>query len=141
MRYTLWILLLSAQVFSFDVVTASLIYEKILHAISSKNSINIYTHSPKYQKVIQSASSLELVANIQDADILLLTDITRIPKNINRKIAFSDSRIILSEVPSVVGSFYWEHGRPKIIFLKKRLDEYKITLDPTFHKYLLETLP
>lgn len=125
---------------SFDVDTASKIFNKIFTAIFSKQTIYVYNQNPDYVEVIHKAENLNLTQDIINADIALLTN----PKelmNTHNRLAFTTNLTVLREGESVIGAFYWEYGRPKIVFIRKRLEHYNITLSKSFEKYIVEELP
>ena len=99
----------------------------------------VHTSDAEYQKVIVTAPSLKLTKEFKKADILLVNSSAEIPKG-NTKIIFTTNSSVFESDENAVGAFYWEHGRPKIIFLKSRLSEKNITLSPSFHRYVVEEL-
>jgi hypothetical protein len=125
---------------SFDVDTASKIFNKIFTAVFSKKTIFVYSSSDAYVGVVNKAENLTLTQNIMSADIVLLTN-TQELVNSNNQLAFTTNLSVLREGESVIGAFYWEYGRPKIVFVKKRLDYHHIKLAKSFEKYIVEELP
>lgn len=136
----LFSILLTIQVSAFDTQTASKIFNKIFMATIHKNTIHVYTINDEYTKVIQMAKNLHLEKNISKADILLVDSNSEVPKR-NNTILFATNASVFRTNHLAIGAFYWEHGRPKIIFLKSRLEAHHITLSPSFEKYIVKVLP
>ena len=140
MKQLLLTLLLSVQLLAFDTATAAKIFEKILTAMQMQTPIATYTSNSEYQQVIEMAPSLSLVKNPNAADIILVDSFAEIPKD-NTKIIFTTNASVFKKNENAVGAFYWEHGRPKIIFLKHRLNAKDITISKSFQRYVTKDLP
>lgn len=133
-------MLLSVHLTAFDSVTASKIFTKIFFAIFDKSPIVVYTPNPQYRHVITLAPSLQLADTHQSADILLADGFDEIPSE-SDTILFTTNAAVFRSHEQAVGAFYWEHGRPKIIFLQSRLELRHISLHRQFHKYIVRELP
>lgn len=140
MRFFLASILLTLELMSFDVEIASQIFNKIFTAIFSKKTIYVYSPNHVYHDVIHQAKNLSLTPEIKKADIVLITNETELVNGHNR-LAFTIDVAVLREREEVIGAFYWEYGRPKIVFIQKRLEKAKITLAEPFEKYIVEELP
>jgi len=140
LRIFLLYLLLTLETMSFDVDTASKIFNKIFTAIFSQTSIHVYSPNDEYADVVHKAKNLILTPSSIQADITLLTSTQELSTNQNQ-LAFTTDLTVLREGESVIGAFYWEYGHPKIVFIRKRLDHYNIILDKRFEKYIVEELP
>jgi hypothetical protein len=132
-------ILLTVQLLAFDTVTASKIFSKIFGAMFVKQSISVYTINKKYQDVIVTASSLELVKYPESADILLVDKIDEVPKH-GKYIIFTTNFSVFEKNKDAVGAFYWEHGRPKIVFIKDRLEAKNLTLSKSFQRYIVKKI-
>lgn len=134
MKYLL-ILILSLELLAFDSATASKIFDKIFTAMIKKDNIAVYTSNIKYKDVVTNSSNLYLSANYEEADIILVDSFEEVPKDSNG-ILFTTSYLVYENNKNAVGSFYWERGRIKIEFSRKRLNAKKLTLPKSFHKYI-----
>jgi hypothetical protein len=128
------------QLYAFDTVTASKIFDKIFTAMMTHKPITVYTSSAEYQPVITYAGSLKLVKNYRNADIVLVDKSIEVPKEY-KGIIFTTNPSVFEQNENAVGAFYWEHGRPKIYFLQSRLKSKGITLSKQFQRYVLKELP
>lgn len=137
----LWlVLLLSVQLLAFDTTTASKIFEKIFTAMLPQKTITVYTVNREYQKVVQLAPSLLLVKKHELANIVLVDSFNEIPEG-NQNILFTTNSSVFERNEDAVGAFFWEYGRPKIIFLQSRLDSKNLTLSKAFQRYVVRELP
>jgi len=131
---------LSLQLLAFDTKTASKIFDKIFTAMLPKQSIIVYTPHKEYAEVIEMAPSLVLADTYTEADIILVDHLSDISPN-NMQTIFTTNPSIFKRDERAVGAFYWEHGRPKIIFLQSRLDAKRMTLSKSFNRYIVKKLP
>lgn len=121
--------------YAFDTGMAAKIYERLFHAVVQKEHITVYTVDEEYIEVVHLSPALELTTKLANADIALITHKKDLPSTTYPLVFTTDLRIY-KEHPSAIGIFYWEHGRPKIIFSKERLKKFKITLSPEWSKYI-----
>lgn len=102
--------------------------------------VKIYTANPEYLPVIRKAPKLMLVNNVHHTHASLVTS----PKELygtQHKLIFTTSLNVLRKSPKAIGAFYWEYGRPKIVFIQPRLNHYHLTLPKSFHKYIVKDVP
>ena len=125
-----------SNVFAFDTKTASMIFEKIFSAIFTQDVIPIYANTKEYKEVIELS---EILRYEVDAKLVIVTHKGEIPSETN-KILFTTDPEILQKYSNVIGAFYWEKGRPKIIFVRDRLDFFHLSIDPSFEKYMVDSL-
>lgn len=127
-------LLLSA----FDNVTAAKIFDRIFHAMISKEQVKVYTGSETYQEVVSQAPSLYLTKECDEADVVLISELDEMPQRCSDKVAFTTSYPVFKATQSVVGAFYWERGQITIRFSRSRLSRYHLSLPGSFDKYISE---
>ncbi len=137
----LLIISLAIVLSAFDTITAAKIFDKIFHGMISKEYIAVYSSNKIYREVILSATSLHLSDSCKDADIVLIDNLSEIPKECKDKILFSTSYLAFKKFDNAVGAFYWDRGHISIKFLKSRLDKHKIKLPNTFKKYMMKEKP
>lgn len=121
-------------IYSFDIETASKIYDKLFYAVFKKENIKVYVNDDEYKKMILSSQYLKLTKEIENSEIVIITKEEEI-KEIKDKIAFSIEKTFLEKNENIIGAFYWNKGSPEIIFLKTRLEKHKIQLLESFKKY------
>jgi hypothetical protein len=128
------------ELFAFDSVTASKIFDKIFHAMINKEKLSVYTKTKIYQDVILDSEHLQLSSSAETADIILVSHLNEIPKNSNKYLLFSTSYLVYENNENTVGAFYWDRGHIKIEFSRKRLQNKKIKLPNSFNKYIKDDL-
>ena len=136
------LLLLAAELFSFDSATASKIFDKIFHALIAKEKISVYSVNTTYRDVLANAPGLYLSTDCMEADIVLVDDFNEIPPGELgcEKPLFATSYPVYKRTKSAVGAFYWDRGRIKIEFSKSRLRDHNMTLPENFKKYISDDL-
>ncbi len=121
--------------YAFDTSMAAKIYDKLFLAVIQKERVAVYTVDKAYFEVIEQAPDLYLVEGPEQADIALVNHKEDLPSTTYPLIFTTDIRIY-EEHLSTIGIFYWDHGRPKIIFSKERLRAFNITLHEQWSKYV-----
>jgi hypothetical protein len=95
---------------------------KIYDPLNSRNYANYLTHST-------------IVDGCEDADIAVVS----IPKQTNgckNKIILVTKYDLLNEIPDAIGAFYWQKGRPNLVFIRSRLIEKKIRLNNEYSNHI-----
>ena len=130
------IILFLITTFSFadDCDKRASIFNMLVKSISSKTYPNIYMHK-NIKSLEKNSKDLNLIKVCKDADVVLLSTIKNIPKDCDGKILFGTKYSHLKN-KNVVGAFFWQKGRPNILFYKNRLKKYNIKLPAKFDKYI-----
>ncbi len=129
-------LFLITNIYASDNKKASDIFNLIVKEITKKDSSNVYLHRG-IESIEKYPGNLKIVTECKDADIIILSTTTGIPKECSKKILFG-SRYSHLKNPNVIGAFFWQKGRPNILFYQKRLKEHSIKLDSSFNRYIEE---
>jgi len=130
----LLIFFLITTVYASDNKKASGIFNLIIKEITKKDVTNVYLHT-NITAIKMYPGNLNIVTECKDADIIILSTTKGIPKECSKKILFG-SRYSHLKNPNVIGSFFWQKGRPNILFYKKRLEKNNLKLDSSFDKYI-----
>ena len=134
MKNILFILFLITTVYASDDKKASGIFNLIVKEITKKENANVYLYKT-ISSIEKYPGNLKIVTKCEDADVIILSTTKEIPKKCTKKILFG-SRYSHLKNPNVIGSFFWQKGRPNILFYNKRLKEHKIKLDSSFDRYI-----
>ncbi len=112
------------------------IMEKISFALLKKTPINILVQDEKDLKLIEGSKMFNQVFSCSNADMILtkMRNIYRVCHGNPLIFATSYRGFKLSQ--NAVGAFFYQKGRPNIIFKKDKLEEYKINISEKFKKYI-----
>jgi len=116
------------------------IYTHIIHALYPQKAtiVKVWTDDPSKLEVLQSIPRLKIVKKPQEADFLLVDK----EKNLQSKgILFTtDYHTLESYKDRAIGGFYWQKGRPNILFLRQNLKKYHIKLPEDMQEYVEDSL-
>ena len=111
------------------------ILSTIAHALVDKNSINVCLEDKDLESSKKYAKSLKFVSCSQ-ADIAFTSQEKETKMKCKTGLVFATSYYLYRHSPMVVGAFFWQKGRPNIIFRKKQLKKLGIKLPREFDKYV-----
>lgn len=126
--------LLISTIYADNEKIVSSIFNNIVSSLSEKNNASVYIHS-SLESLEKHPGNLKIVQDCSEADIVILSEVKNIPYECNNKILFG-TRYYHLKNPNVIGAFFWQKGRPNILFYKRRLDEHNIKLVSSFDKYV-----
>ena len=136
MKIFLISLLSVSFLFSFDALHVKAeILSKIAHEFVHKDIVNIYTDDKDLIKTKGLVPSLNYT-NIEDSDIVFLSSLDTIETKSKAKYIFSTSYYVYKTSQKVIGSFFWQKGRPNIIIKSSILKKSNIKLSMAFQKYV-----
>jgi len=124
-------------------------YHQIFSALMSKPMIKVYTNDKEYKDIFITSRRISLTDKPEESDIILITDEStlysvlksnRVENNINKKPIFVTNYRFLKKSTDILGAFYWRKGRSQLLFIKKRLDEYNITVPQEYKDFLVDEL-
>ncbi len=118
------------------------IYKIIIGALlPNKKIVKVWIDNPDAFSAILRLHKIRLVQNPQKADILFISKQDSFSKISFKKIIFVNSYTLLKRYQKgVIGGFFWQKGRPNIVFLRKPLQLHHITLPPDLQKYIEDKL-
>ncbi len=116
--------------------TEKKIYKTILSSIFPKKStILVWSDNPQKQKILSEIKNVKIADSEEDADILIINKSYDI--NATNKKIFADGYLVFKHYKDdIIGGFYWQKGRPNLIFLKKNLIDHNISLPNTLKNYI-----
>ena len=149
-KVLLLLILVYGQLFALERGSTLKMYHGIFSALSSKVTIFVYTNDKEYRDVFSYSKRIFLTNELEEADIALITDkrslksiLYRLKVNTNvskKPILFVTDYHFLKESDDIVGAFYWRKGRSQLLFIKKRLKQYDITLPKEYQGFLIDAL-
>ena len=132
----LLVLFLVTSIYASDSKKASGIFNLIVKEITKKENSSVYLHKG-IESIEKYPGNLKIVTECKDANIIILSTTRDIPKECNKKLLFG-SRYSHLKNPNVIGAFFWQKGRPNILFYQKRLNTHHIKLNSSFNRYIEE---
>ena len=131
-------LLLSTLLFANPTQSEKKIFQTILKALfPQKSVIKIYTNHPNVD-LLHSPSKDIYISSKEDADILILEFDE--PLHTDKPVFVRKYQLLKKYKNQAIGGFYWQKGRPNIIFLKNNLKKYNFTLPESFNTYIEDQL-
>jgi len=137
-KSVLLVLLVCFNLYASSIESEKKIYKYLLHSIfPNKNIVKVWVDKKSKVPVLQNRNT-EVVQNKNDADILLLFYTKELQ---TEKILFAGSYKVLKNYKNkAIGGFFWQKGRPNILFLKQNLEKEGVTLPLKLNKYIKEDL-
>lgn len=140
MRYAVILFLFSFSLLcsaSSEKVEANII-TSMLKAVTNRTDLSIYTDSKKINKILLN-NDTAFVKSCDKADIAILETDTSVVKCKNRPVITLRYNL-LKIYSNSIGSFFWQKGRPNIVFIEARLRDHNITIDSSFNDFIEDTI-
>lgn len=118
---------------------AAQIIDKVLTSFIREEKVMTWGETEEHIKIIQHSPKMEWTDDPKKAKFLLISN--SIPDNLSENaIVFTTEYKLLKKDDRIVGAFFWQKGRPNLLFLRNRLQENKLTLSKEFNKYIEDAL-
>jgi len=134
---TLWMILLLVSIvypYDKDLRLESSVYYAIFKEITHSERPKIYMYTP-VPSIERFDSRFQLAKDCKQSDVVIIKHSKDLTNECKDKILFGTKYQTLRN-KNVVGAFFWQKGRPNILFYKTRLDEHKIILNKDLRKYI-----
>jgi len=120
-----------------DVIESKIVMN-MLQAISNNSRVSIHTDSKRIKAILKN-DKVEFLNTCEDADVIILE------KNKNKNLCKNTPVLtlkydLLKVYPNSVASFFWQKGRPNIVFIEPRLKEQKIVISGEFQDFIEENI-
>ncbi|QOP44816.1 hypothetical protein [Sulfurimonas paralvinellae] len=113
------------------------IYDTIFHALfPTKKRVKVWSDNTEKLQQLAKLAIISPVKQQKNADILLLTNLSDIQNETPKFVC--DYKLLKNYRTSAIGGFYWQKGRPNIIFLEKNLKKFHIKLPASMQEYIEE---
>ena len=89
----------------------------------------------KYAQIIRDSKYIKEVKVCEKSDIILTRN-ELIPKCSEKVLVFATNYLAFSKLPNAIGAFFYQKGRPNIIFRKENLKKHNIILPDDLKKYI-----
>ncbi|MEA3373523.1 MAG: hypothetical protein U9Q62_07520 [Campylobacterota bacterium] len=134
MKKLLLTLLIGFNLFASDAELAAKIHLSIAKECTKKQNPKIYLHGDI--KELRHNSTITTTLKCEEADFVIASTIQNLPDSCRGKLLFATRYKVFKKHPEVFGAFFWQKGRPNIIFDALSLKEHNLTLHPSFNKYI-----
>jgi len=132
------LLLCASLLFANSIQLENKIFCTILQALfPNKSVIKVYTNYPNIKKLSTQSEKIRLVSK-KDADIIILDYGEKLQTD--KPVFVRKYSLLKRYKSSAIGGFYWQKGRPNIIFLRPNLQKHNLSLPETFNDYIEEEL-
>lgn len=119
--------------------TETLIIEKIAASLFPSQKITAWGETADQKNMIQQSNKINAVENAADARLIIVAK--KIPQNLfKNSIIITTEYSLLEKDDRIIGAFYWQKGRPNLLFLRERMEKAHITLGHEFDKYIEDSL-
>lgn len=109
--------------------------DKISNALIKKETVYIITNDIKNKKIVSYSSKMKDISSCDKAD-MLITHTSKIVKCDKKVLVFATNYLAFKALPQAIGAFFYQKGRPNIIFREEVLKKHNITLPSEFDKYI-----
>jgi len=137
----LWIvfltLLAEAQITNVDIKTITYerkIYNKVLHTLYVKPTINVYTDKKNYIR-FPKENNFNIVDKCDQSDVVFLSYESSLVYCADKPI-FVDNYNDFISIPNVIGAFYYRKGRPQLKLNKDYINQFDLNIDKSLLKYV-----
>jgi len=115
------------------------IYTTLFQAIFTEvKHVKIWSDEPSKVEIFKKIKILSIVQDKKEADILMIFHTHDI---VDKKIKFVGTYELLKDYQKdAIGGFFWQKGRPNILFLQENLEKYHIDLSNKFQNYIKKKL-
>ena len=140
LKKLIFTLLFSTFLFASQIQTEQKIYKLLFTKIlPTKTPLKIWSDSKEKREIIQKVKGFVVVDSPQSADICFVTSTKKL--NAPNCLIFTGSYKELKRFKeSAIGGFFWQKGRPNIIFLRENLKKHHISLPTAMQDYIEDTM-
>lgn len=129
--------LLSADVSKSSIETQ--IIDKIAISMFPNQKVTAWGETAYHKNMIQQSTKILPTDSFTNANLLIISK--KIPENTSaNSIIITTEYSLLAKDPRIVGAFFWQKGRPNLLFLRERMQKSNVTLDREFDKYIEDNL-
>ncbi|MDP3301786.1 MAG: hypothetical protein Q8S36_07455 [Sulfuricurvum sp.] len=115
------------------------IIERVAAALFPKQKIAVWGETADQKEMIKQSKIIEEAIDSSNADLIIVSK--KIPQNLSKNcviITTEYSQLIKDE--RIIGAFFWQKGRPNLLFLRPRMQKANVKLSHEFDKYIEDEL-
>lgn len=115
------------------------IIERIAASVLPKQKIVAWGETADQKNMIKQSAKMEEVQNSSNANLIIVSK--NIPPNLsNNSVIITTEYSLLTKDERIIGAFFWQKGRPNLLFLRPRMQKANISLGHEFDKYIEDQL-
>ncbi len=134
MRKLFIFLVLSVVLFASALEIEQKIYSAIIKALfPMKQTVRIWTDDRSKERFLKNIEGVKLVEDPDRADFLIVS--YRKDVDANGMLFVTNYHLLKYYENKAVGGFYWQKGRPNIVFLRPNLQKYRVQLPRSLRQY------
>jgi len=135
LKKIIFLLLIATVLFSSDLKTEQKIYKLIIHALlPNKKDIKVWSDTKSKENLLRGIDDIVYVSSPTKANFVLLSKDKKTNKDVIKFV--TNIQLLEAQQNNVVGGFFWQKGRPNILFLRRNLKEHNITLPESMQEYI-----
>lgn len=142
MFYKIFISLLMVGSFHLqadDSVIASQIIDRTVSSLFGGEKVMTWGDTAANIQIISQSAKMEIINDPHSAQFMIISK--KIPDDISKKtILFTTEYNLLSKDERIIGAFFWQKGRPNLLFLRDRLKKADLKLGKEFNKFIEDEL-
>lgn len=115
------------------------IIERIAISLFPKQKIAVWGETANQKNMIKQSEKIKEAVDSSDADLIIISK--NIPQSLpSNTVIITTEYTLLKKDDRIVGAFFWQKGRPNLLFLRPRLQKYNVKLGHEFDKYIEDEL-
>lgn len=115
------------------------IIERIATSLFPKQKIAAWGETADQKNMIRQSEKIEESANASRADLIVVSK--NIPQNLPKDtVVITTEYTLLKKDERVIGAFFWQKGRPNLLFVRGRMQKANVNLGHEFDKYIEDEL-
>lgn len=127
----------SAEVTKINVETQ--IIERIVTSLFPNKKITAWGETTDQKNSIRESKKIEEAVNSSNADLIIVSK--NIPQNLSsNSVIITTEYALLKKDERIIGAFFWQKGRPNLLFLRPRMEKANVNLGHEFNKYIEDEL-
>ena len=115
------------------------IIDKIAASLFPGQKITAWGETADQKNILQQSKKINAVDESGDARLIIVAK--KVPQNFsNTAVIITTEYSLLAKDERIVGAFFWQKGRPNLLFLRNRMQKANLTLGHEFDKYIEDEL-
>ena len=115
------------------------IIERIATSLFPQQKITAWGETADQKNMIRQSAKIKEASDSSDADLIIVSK--HLPQNLSSNcVIITTEYTLLKKDERIIGAFFWQKGRPNLLFLRPRLQKANVKLGHEFDKYIEDKL-